>query len=242
MKTPLQIMEDTWETLPKNKDGKTITYFPGDVDYLYDNGFVDTMKWSRKQWQGAFETFPKNGKNYILTRDDFLALTLFRYNGPVGEPFDPQKLREGPWEDEELDYLYLRSIKPSSAIKEEIYWASVKSLKESGQVDDKGNLVVDEAVKKQLAYLLDKFPSPRRKLEKEVTRLRKERGIKIQKQSENRDASGFMVGETDSEVKAKDLKSLESYSSPAQQPPSDDDGKPSVSLKDLKKPKGTIKG
>lgn len=203
-------MEYIWGRLPKQKDGKTIRYLAGDIPYLYNNGFVDCIKFSLDQWQRAFVVFRQSDGTYVLNKEQFMALRVFRYTGPTNEVFDAMKIRPGTWFDDKLKILYEKTIRLTSTITEEVFWTSVKAMKKAGLVDAQGNLFIDDRVKTQINYLVDRFPSPRRRLEKEVARLRKERDSRLSSNQKNRDASGFIVGKAEKETKLEDLKKLQS--------------------------------
>lgn len=237
-------MEYIWERIPKCKDGKTIRYVPDDVPYLYHNGFVDTLQFTFKQWETALSPFKRSDGSYTLDKGAFMSLRLFRYNGPSHAAFDPARLREGAWPDDELEYLFEKSIKPSSSITREIFWNSVKALKKHGAVNDKDELVVSEKTRKQLAYLLEKFPSPRRRLEKEVARLRQERDKALQVHQENRDATQFVIGKTENETQLAALQKLQGTQTtitPATETTPADKAS-TVDLKSLRKPGGKLMG
>ncbi|MBI2339977.1 MAG: hypothetical protein HYU99_06405 [Deltaproteobacteria bacterium] len=233
-------MEYIWEKVPKTKEG-FIHYLPGDIPYLYRNGFVDSTRFAYPQWKNAFDDCKQADGSYLVSKEKFMSLRPYRYTGPVFKPFDPNLVREGEWTDEDLKKLYFRSIKPSSGITEEVFWNSVKALKDQGLVKG-GNLLVDATVKKQLAYLIERFPSPRRRLEKEVNRIREERETQARAISCDRDASGFVGGKLSSEAKVEDLKKLQSSApvrAPVQTYP---DEAPAVDIKKLRKPGKKITG
>lgn len=243
MSQSFDAMEYIWERLPKNKGGLTIRYLPGDLPYLYQNGFVDAIKFTFEQWQKALEPFKdKDASGYTLDKKQFFSLKAFRYHGPSHEVFDPAKLREGAWPDDELNYLYENSIKYSSTIPKDMYLRAVTALKSKGFMDGQGQLLINDTVRKQFEYLVEKFPSPQRRLEKEVRRLRDERDTERNLHQKNRDASLFTMGTSQTEDDLEKFKSLEtrSDSKPAKHSASEDDG--GVDLKSLKKPTGKVKG
>lgn len=233
-------MEYIWSRLPKQDGGKTVQYLPGDIPYLYYNGFVDTQKYSYKQWETAFTPFKQTDGNYLLDKSQFMSLRVFRYYGPSHAIFDPFRLREGPWPDDELEHLYLKSIKPSSSISEKVYWTAIGALKKQGKVNEENELVIDEKVKQQLNYLLEKFPSPRRRLEKEVARIKKEKEEELLGASRDRDKSKFGVGKTKGEKNLDQFKKLES--SADTQNNLVDENKETVDLKSLRKPNHKFMG
>src|SRR5690349_10807510 len=117
-------MEYIWDKVPKNKQG-FIHYLPGDIPYLYNNGFVDSQRYTYEQWKSAFVDCLQSDGSYLVSKDKFMSLRPFRYVGNVFTPFDPKRVREGEWNDGDLKKLFERSIKPSSSISEEIYWNSI---------------------------------------------------------------------------------------------------------------------
>ena len=234
-------MERLWDKLPKNKDGYTVTYAPGDLPYLYSRGFVDSQRFTLEQWKQAFAPYKTKDGNFVLTREQFLKLDVYRFKQIVGEPFEPLKLREGAWPDYELAYLWQSTIKPSSTITFEIFEKSVEIYKKKGKVNALGHLMVDEDVKKQLQYLLERFPSPKRILEKEVAKIREKRGEKIANATKNRDNSAFTVGQSQQEVKHNQFQNLQASKAkpPEDLPPTSG---PTVDLKSLKKPTTKFRG
>lgn len=235
-------MEYIWEKIPKTKEG-LVHYLPGDIPYLYFNGFVDAVQFSFEEWEGAFNDVKQEDGTYLVSRDKFMSLRRFRYVGPLYRPFDPQRLPEGEWTDEDLQKLYDLSIRPSSGITEEVYWNSIKALKGQGLVANNGRLILNKAVKTQLAYLIERFPSPRRRLEKEVHRIRQEREAEYRSAVEKRDASIFMAGKLASEDKQERFQALQSagHSTAAAVKKILPD-KPGIDIKKLKKPPRKISG
>jgi hypothetical protein len=235
-------MEYIWERVPKTKDG-FIHYLPGDIPYLYTNGFVDTLAFTFQEWSAAFQDCIQPDKSYLIPKEKFLSLRTFRYEGPVFPPFDAQKVREGEWDDENLQKLYDLSIKPSSSIQKDIFWNSINSLKKQGFVQN-GNLLINKAVKTQLAYLVERFPSPRRRLEKEVARIRKEQQAQFKDVNQSRDSSSFEEGKAVSEVKAEKFKELQAKApiAPTLTSPDVVLKHEAIDIKKLKKPMSKIVG
>ncbi len=230
-------MEFIWERIPKTKEGN-IQYLPGDIPYLYRNGFVDTRQIPYQQWKAVFAECEQKDGTYLVGREKFLSLRAYRYEGPVFKPFDPARIREGEWTDEDLQKLFEKSIKPSSGISEDVFWNSVKSLKDQGLVN-KGNLVVDQTVKNQLKYLIERFPSPRRRLETEVNRIREERESEYRSVTEKHDSSTFTAGKLASESKMDAFKKLENKDVKQTEELTSNEG---IDIKKLRKPRGKIKG
>ncbi len=241
MSTTQTAMERLWDKLPKNKDGYTVTYAPGDLPYLYSRGFVDSQRFTLEQWKQAFAPYKAKDGNFILTREQFLKLDVYRFKQIVGDAFEPLKLREGAWPDHELAYLWQSTIKTSSTITFEIFEKSIEIYKKKGKVNKLGHLLVDLEVKQQLQYLLERFPSPKRILEKEVAKIREKRGEKIAGASKDRDASVFTVGQSKQEIKHNQFQNLQASKpkAPEDLPPTDG---PTVDLKSLKKPIKKFRG
>ena len=162
--------------------------------------------------------------------------------GPSHEVFDPAKLRDGAWPDDELEYLYNNSVKYSSTITKDIFWRSVDALKKKGFTDKTGQLVINDVVKKQFEYLVEKFPSPQRRLEKEVKRLREDRDEEREKHQKNRDASGFSIGQSQKEADLEKFKELEGKSHVSTVSEKSDSVGAVIDIKSLKKPTGKVKG
>jgi hypothetical protein len=206
-------MQYIWERLPKEKDGKHVRYIKGDIPYLYYYGFVDTRKFALKQWQAAFEPFRQPDGTFLVNQAQFMLLRVYRYNEPVQEPFDPKKLRLGPWPHKELQFLFEKTLKKCTVIPDNIFWNSITALKKRGKVNANNDLLIDEEVQKQFAYLIDRFPTPRRNLEKEVARLRQEKEKAQSVHQKNRDATVFTVGQSERDHKVDAFQKLQSSQS-----------------------------
>jgi hypothetical protein len=243
---PFDAMEYIWERLPKEKDGQTVRYLKGDIGYLYYNGFVDTKRFTYATWKDAFNPFQQGDGAYLLSKAQFLSLRIYRLQGTLTEPFDPYRLAEGPWANSRLKDLYDKAIRPSSEVKEEIFWNSVTALKKMGLVTANDELIVNEKVKKQIAYLIERFPSARRRLEKEVVRLRQEKDKVLSNAMRNRDASGFSIGISESEHKMEQFSKLQaSQLEPEKKAPVDEvdyDDDEGIDIKSLRKPSGKFRG
>jgi hypothetical protein len=72
-------MEYIWARVPKTADGH-ICYVSGDVPYLYDNGFVDTDRYDYDDWADAMDEYRQDNNTFVLDRDDFISLDVFRAN------------------------------------------------------------------------------------------------------------------------------------------------------------------
>lgn len=245
MAAPQDTMQYIWERIPKQKDGITIRYLKADLDYLYVHGFVDSKRYTIEAWKKAFEPFKQKDGSYVLNREQFISLYIYRYFGPANEVFDAKKIRDGSWTDAELKTLYDRSIGVATYIPEEAFWAFIKSFKGNKEyVDEDGNFIINDDVKAGIYLLCERFPSPRRMLEKEVERLREEKQAEFADVQKNRDKSGFSVGETAIETKAAAYQNLKSTTTAPSQTKTKKEAKAkeTIDIKKLRKPGGRIKG
>lgn len=237
-----EAMEYIWDRIPKQKDGQTIRYIKADLDYLYYNGFVDSRQFSIDLWKKAFKNFEQEDGTYVLTKNQFMALRLFRYEGRSDEVFDAHKIQKGPWPDASLQKLYEKSIHKASTISDQTFWTFINELKKLGHADEQGHLIIDDAVQLGFQAFVDQYPSPRRRLEKEVGRLRSEKNQKLAGNAKNRDASGFTVGQSDREHKLDAYQKLKSSSASTKQDPLIDPNKETVDIKNLRKPTPKFRG
>ncbi len=248
VKVGFDAMEHIWDRLPKERDGKTVRYLLGDIAYLYKNGFVDTKLYTYEQWKAALLPYQKPDASYILSKDDFISLRKYRLAGVEKEPFDPMKIADGPWDDARVKALYHKAIKPSSEVPEDIFWNSIAALKRAGCIDEMGRLVINEKAKTQIGYLIERFPSARRRLEKEVSRLRKEKDQALMDAAKNRNTSGFSIGITESEYQLNSFQKLQSSLSEDEQEKDfykedlNVDEEEMLSIKALRKPPSRMRG
>ncbi|HLD44642.1 MAG TPA: hypothetical protein VJC18_04345 [bacterium] len=167
MSSSKEVMEQIWATM-KKADGKNVVFKQADVDYLYYSGFVDEKRCTIEDWQKAFMPFSQDGKTFVMNQQQFASLAPFRYEGVVKEIFDPIKLRDGIWTKEQLRMLFERSIKPCSAISEEVFWKFIEGCQPKNDASEQDGFFLDKGVKVGLREFMEQFPSNRRRLEKTV--------------------------------------------------------------------------
>lgn len=235
------IMDKLWDKLPKNKDGTTVTYWAQDIPYLYAHGFVDTQNHTLEAWQNAFLPYKKPDGTFVLNKAQFLTLDVYRYKEPVGEPFEPQKLREGVWPDYELALLWESTLKRHSSISFEEFELFINEFKHQGQTDKTGSLVVNQAFKKALQDVLDIHPSPKHILAKEVKKIRQKNSQNLAEKSKKRESSLFTTGQTLEEHRFKELKNLEGAST-QHASSTQKTNTPEIDVKSLKKPSPKLRG
>ncbi|EKD51519.1 MAG: hypothetical protein ACD_62C00241G0008 [uncultured bacterium] len=243
MATPYETMLYIWDKIPKNPDNHTITYSDADLIYLYHEGFVNTRKFSMKDWKKAFVPYLGKDQKYTLNRNQFLAIRKYRYNGPSDEMFDCSRIREGAWTDAQLTVFYRRSVRQASEMPEEMFWKLINDLKKNGYSDENGNMIFDADIKKGLSYVVAQFPSPRTRLEYKVKTLREkgEEGLKALEQKKTK--SQFSVGTTAVETTLASLQKLQSSAPKASQVDTTQTAtQEEVDIKKLRKPKGKLFG
>lgn len=202
----LDPMDYIWSKLPKSRaaDGEAyIEYTITDLPYLYHNGFVDTQAYSLDDWLIAFIPFKQDNGSYRLNKEQFLNLRHYRYAGMIRAPFDPLRIREGEWTEEDLWKLYHLSIKPSSTLSEEQYGTMIATAKKKGRFVE-GKFRLDRSFKTRLKQLVEQNPSPLRRLELRVAGERK----KEETRTTQKEKSKFSVGKTKAESTQKAFSEL----------------------------------
>lgn len=111
-------MEFIWNKVPKEeKNGVSyVTYVATDIPFLYYSGLVDTNRFTRKEWEAAFEDARGEDGRYWISHEKMLWLGRFRYCKTVTEPFDPLKMRTGKYTIDRLWKVFESSIMPSCAL------------------------------------------------------------------------------------------------------------------------------
>jgi hypothetical protein len=243
MATPQEAMLYIWNKMPKCNDGLNIRYIPGDLKYLYENGFVDSRRYTVEEWLKAFTPFKQANDTYLLTKKHFIALHVYRDFTPVVN-FDARALKDGPWSDKALQALYRKYIVPVSDLKKMSFWTYINSLKESGHTDKKGELLFNKHSKSSLNNLIAEYPSPRKKLEREAKRIKYVKQKQIEKRVNNRDKSDFSVGENITETTKTSLEHLESiHTDPKPQTMKNEEPtEDQIDVKSLRKPGGKVFG
>src|SRR3989338_455083 len=175
MNENVNVMEVIWQAVDKAEDG--CVYYPvAFVDFLWDNGFVDTKKFKRERWDVAFEPFKQADGLFKLTHEEFLTLNKYRYSGEIHIPFDAMRINEGKYTDEGFGQLVSDSIAPSCAFADPELQKFVGELtKEFKQPDDL--ILIQKSAKFKIKKLLEDSPSPLRRLELLFDNLLKKKGI-----------------------------------------------------------------
>ena len=114
-------MEFIWNKVPKEvKDGVDyVTYVATDIPFLYYSGLVDTMRYTRKDWEAAFEDCRGTDGRFWVSHEKMLSLGRFRYCKTVTEPFNPLKMRVGKYSVDRLWRIFENSVIPSCSLPPE---------------------------------------------------------------------------------------------------------------------------
>ncbi len=235
MSEMLKAMEYIWERVPKNAEG-LIQYSQADVDYLYYHGFVDIKRFSLKKWQEAVLPYRTSQGGYLFNKKQFLAMRYYRPIENVTPAFDATTLDEGYYTLEQMEEIYVDFIAPSSILKQDVYMSFIRELMNRGWKDESNHFRLDLASQSGLNILIENFASPQRRLQKEVARIKNER----QSKQGDPNYTGFSVGKStiesqhDSYNKLKGTKSVDVNAVL--------DEATAVSLKNLRKPSGKLRG
>lgn len=205
-------LKEIWDaTSVAAPDGNRYLLFKGrdDLIYLYCCGFVDEAKFTVEDWVDAFEDSLMPTGAYMVGEPQWMAKSSFRYEGPVGRPFDPYSIREGEWSEAEMQALIKEKILPSVWFNEEEFRKIMEMAKTDGFYLN-GKYRITPAFKADLLYLLNTYPSARR-----VREMRLDEAWARQMQKESPGAfgkaaktSGFTTGKTPSEQAAERLTEL----------------------------------
>lgn len=214
-KNPMQAI---WDSIAQpDPDGNKYIHWRDrrDIEYLYDTGFVDTDKFSLKEWVEAFRDSLLPNESYRVTLDQWLAKTPFRYNGPTGQPFNPLTIREGEWSPEELWDLIEKQFLPATTLKRDHYEKMLQKGKEAGRFID-GKYIINKPFKFGLKQLVDTYASPKRRRELAVAEAREDlkREKPVLKPAQKPAASGpsqktsFTTGQSQEQKTADQLSKL----------------------------------
>ncbi len=131
-----------------------------DLEYLYKTGFVDTDKFTLKEWVESFKDSLQPNGDYILTESQWMKKGRYRYDGPIDAPFDPMEMREGSWNTQDLQKLVQEKLLPSLEVEEEFLTKSI--FGEKPPPVDRGLVMITHPFKINLQHLLTQRPTPRR--------------------------------------------------------------------------------
>ncbi len=227
-------MEELWEKIAQpGEGGQKYILYQNDFDllYLYANGFVDFKKYKLDEWVKSFADSRQADGSYKIAKPQWLQKEKYRYNGPIGEPFDPEKLPEKEYAEAEFKQILKEKICGSTWIPESQIPEMLDYFRKQKKLSD-GKIRLDKAIKKEFAEVLQKVPSPLRILQLDVAMHRKKGGAA----SPTTTASGFIAGIDTQKLAAERLAQLVSKGGP---PKVSEAAKETagISLKDLKRKK-----
>lgn len=157
-------MELLWEHLPKMSGKNQVILTDADLEWMWQSGIVDTKQYPLEQWIHAFDSHKQADGTYLVSREEFLEKETYRYKGEIMIPFDAMLVNEGKYTDEALNELFVLSVAPSCSLPAADLNIFLEELKKKHR-DQTGTVRIDKQAKIELRNLLEKFPSPLRRLE-----------------------------------------------------------------------------
>lgn len=226
-------MEELWEKIASpGPSGEKFIHYKSEYNlvYLYANGFVDFRKYSLKGWIDAFGESRQKDGSFRISRDQWIAKGRYRYDGPIGPLFDPNKLKERDYTEAEFAILLKRSICPATTIPEKNIPAILDHYRKGKKLVD-GKIRMDRSLKREIAATLQKIPSPLRQLQLTVALFRK-KGPAAPTAPTAPAKSGYATGKEAGHLAAERLVRLASGAKPA---PATKPAAGGIPLKDLRK-------
>ncbi len=234
-----QLMDSIWQQVPKelnplpNFPGEYIRYVATDPKYLYLTGFVDAKRYTLEEWEAAFQDCLQPDGSYLISKEKFLSLGKYKYSGPIKNPLDAMKIREGWYELDTWHTFCIKGIIPSTTLTAEHLVQAEKLMKEGGQILN-GRIRIDKAAKLRIKKILDDYPSPTRRRELAVDEIHQKRvQAEVARSQSSVVRTTFEKGEKVGDRQKKDLKETllkaANISKKGKEEPA------TLSLKDLKK-------
>lgn len=158
-------MELMWNELKDKPDPNHVKLVPFDLENMWECGIVDTKLHPLKEWIAAFDNHKQPDGTYLLTKTEFMAKEDFRYKGEIMIPFDAMKINEGKYTDEGLNELFHDSVVPSCNLAEKDVDKFLENLKNKFRDPESRLVKIGKDAKLMIRELVDKNPSPLRKLE-----------------------------------------------------------------------------
>ncbi|HEX5038306.1 MAG TPA: hypothetical protein VFX30_14205 [bacterium] len=181
-------------------DGKKYLTFVSRTDlvYLFCTGFVDESKHTVHDWVESFKDSLQPDGSYRLSEEQWMDKARFRYCGPVGRPFDALLIKEGEWQEKEMETLIRLHILPAVYFTEKEFRSIFDEARES--FFSGGVYKITRAVKEDLKKLIDMYPSPAQVRALGLAEARAERS--------GQKGSGYSTGQAQSQVAAQRLSDL----------------------------------
>ncbi|MBI3540969.1 MAG: hypothetical protein HY073_02370 [Deltaproteobacteria bacterium] len=236
----MEPMEEIWKSAAKaGKDGKSYIFLKGsnDLGYLYATGFVDVRQHSFKDWVNSFNSSRLKDGSYAVSHEQWLEKKKFHFEGFVAEPFDPMQLEDRELTESEAISFLRETVLPHTVFDEKAIPQLLTNLKNYKKLVN-GKVKLDKKLKQEVVLLLHAFPSPMRTLEVMVQNMRMAQEGRAQtsfKSGQDRSQkSQFAAGLTAQEITRKRLSEIAKEARPTEGTV-EGTGKPSISLKELKK-------
>lgn len=172
-----QILQKMWDKVAKPAaDGKKYIIIKDrkDLEYHFWSGFVDDDQYTLQQWVDAFKDSLLPNGAYLVNETQWMEKAVYHYSGPIDRPYDPMTLREGEWDEKELDQFAWEKLRPCLYFSKEDFGRWLLEAKKSFYVN--GKYVVTALVKKELLEFVNAYASPRRILQLGVWRLKAAQG------------------------------------------------------------------
>ncbi len=233
----MDAMEEIWkEAALPDKTGKLSIIFKGinDLAFLYCSGFVDVEKNTFQSWVDAFASSKKKDGTYIVLHDHWLEKKKFHYEGPVGEPFDPDALEEREYSEEEFLKILNERLIPATIFNKDSGPQMIGNLKLHKKLE-KGNLKLDKDVKQALKGILNTYPSPLRILQMRIQAFRNAKGEQVVHSQLDTQKSEFAAGQGAHQIAQARLNEIMKVIKKEEAAAAST--APTISLKDLKKKK-----
>ena len=203
-----KILQKMWERCAKpGADGRKYIVIKdrADVEYHYWSGFVDDEKFSVQEWADAFQDSLLAKGVYLVNEDQWLAKAKYHYSGPIHPPWDPMTIREGEWDETELETLAWEKLKPNVYFSKEDFAKVIAEVKRTIPKAS-GKYVIGRALKQDWTEFVNTYASPRRVLQMGVAQLKAARGQPISPQAPVQ--TGFVQGPSASRQIADKLSQL----------------------------------
>ncbi|MBI2082900.1 MAG: hypothetical protein HYT76_04960 [Deltaproteobacteria bacterium] len=230
---PKDPMEELWDVVAQESDdGQKYIIYQNQYDllYLYANGFVDFKKQTLEQWIKAFDDSKQKDGGYKVTKEQWLKKGSYRYSGPIGEPFDPDRLQEREFSEKEFEAVFKQFVCPSTWIPE----ANIPLILDHYRKQNKlvnGKIRINKEIKNEIRTALEKIPSPLRILQLDIASIQNKgrKGFPIPAATAQ---TGYVPGMNIQKLAAKGLEQL---SRRAPEPAAPVPEGSTLTLKDLRK-------
>ena len=196
--TSQKAVKAIWDQVAqKGPDGKKVILFANrdDLVYLFCTGFVDERKFALYDWVDSFKPCLQEDGSYAVTETEWMDKARFRFSGPIGQPFDPSKIREGDWSEQEIEALLKGALLPAVYFTEKEFRSIFDEARPT--FFENGTYKMTKDVKKDLKAFVDMYPSPAQV-----------RALGLAEARASKAGSAFSTGPAQSQVVAQRLSDL----------------------------------